>query len=127
MAALEKGGPTKPVEDIASSSDGAEATSQREIGTLGGRQAPTSLLVTGVVRGPTRRPLAATPTPSRLSPPLAATTAGSAEQVVLLRLAGLTTRSTATKAWQAISGALLSGTPAAVEGVTLAVHDCITL
>lgn len=46
---------------------------------------------------------------------------------MLLRPVGLTTRSTANRAWQSIAGALPAGTPAPIEVVTLAVHDYITL
>lgn len=47
--------------------------------------------------------------------------------LVLLRLEGLRTRSTANKAWQSVAQALPPGTPAPIEVVTLAAHDYITL
>lgn len=66
------------------------------------------------------------PTPPPIAASLSATV-GSAEELVLLRLAGLTTRSTANKAWQSIARSLPEGPPTWIEVVTLAVHDYVTL
>lgn len=48
---------------------------------------------------------------------------GSVEELILLRLEGLATRSTASKAWQTISASLSPGTPSQVEVLTLAALD----
>lgn len=49
------------------------------------------------------------------------------EELILIQLAGLTTRASASNAWQALSGALLAGTLAPTEVVILVVHDYLTL
>lgn len=73
--------------------------------------------------------------PPRTTPPASSASGGAGkttEELVLIRLAGLTSRDTASKAWAALSGALPVGVLpvgvlALVKVVLLPVHDYITL
>lgn len=128
VAALEPC-PAMRAEDGATSSDDAEAAAQRTkfARSAAGKARRRSSHLPRRRRDSRPR---ATSTPSHPSPPPTATsalTSALAEELVLLRLAGLTTRNTAGKACKRMSGALPSGTPAPVEVGTLAVHDYIAL
>lgn len=63
--------------------------------------------------------------PISAHPPASVASGIAVETFALIKLPA--SRSTATKAWHTLSGALPSGTPAPVEVVTFAVHDNITL
>lgn len=101
VAALEQG-PTRLAVDGASSSDDVGAAPQRSklARSAAGKARPRSSSPAPAMPSPDSRPRA-----TSAQPPLAAHTAGSDEELVLLRIDGLPTRSMTTQAWKPISGA----------------------
>lgn len=130
VAALEKG-PSKNADADAASSDDAEVATQRSkfARSAAGKARPRSSSPAPATSHRDSHTRAASAPSRPSSPPTAASSSSptSAEELDLIRLGGLTTRSMANKAWQTISASLPAGTPAPVEIVTLAVHDYITL
>lgn len=130
VAALEKCS-AKARDDAPSSSDdaGGDVQQAKCARSASGKARPRSPSPAQPVppRGPQAARARASSIPSRMTPPPTSSAAGSAKELVLFRLAGLKTWATASKAWQAMVGALPAGTPAPVEVAALAVHDYITV